>query len=279
MPAIDNSIREIRGLDRRALPDGLRGLVDDWPLARASAASSQQAIDHLRRYARGAEVATLLGSSEVRSRLFYNSDVDGIDFRTEQPHLGAVLNAVQQQLKGTDPATAYLGSTTVRTFFPGLDAVHRVELGDRNPLHSLWIGNRTRIPAHQDLPDNLACVAAGCRRVTLLPPDQSANLYIGPLDSTPAAQAISLVDFAAPDLQRFPRFADAMRHAQVAVLEPGDALYVPSLWWHCVEALDTFNVLLNYWWRQSPDHMDKPANALPPAVLAARDLPLRERAA
>ena len=28
----------------------------------------------------------------------------------------------------------------------------------RDPLASIWIGNRTRIAAHQDLPDNLACV-------------------------------------------------------------------------------------------------------------------------
>ena len=77
------------------------------------------------------------------------------------------------------------------------------------PLASIWIGNRTRIPAHQDLPDNLACVVAGRRRVTLFPPQQLSNLYIGPLDFNPAGQAISLVDFDAPDYDRFPKFAEA----------------------------------------------------------------------
>src|SRR3546814_18893261 len=108
-------------------------------------------------------------------------------------------------------------------------------LGDRDPLASVWIGNRSRIPAHQDLPDNLACVAVGRRRVTLFPPDQLANLYIGPLDFTPAGQAISLVDFAAPDLARFPRFAEALRHAQVAELGPGDAVFIPRMWWRTEE--------------------------------------------
>ena len=37
-------------------------------------------------------------------------------------------------------------------------------------LASLWLGNRTRIAAHYDLPDNLAVVAAGRRRFTVFPP-------------------------------------------------------------------------------------------------------------
>jgi Cupin-like domain len=103
------------------------------------------------------------------------------------------------------------------------------------------------------------------------------NLYIGPLDLTPAGQAISLVDFAQPDLQRFPKFAEAMANASVAELEPGDALFIPSLWWHHVEALDSFNVLINYWWRQSPAHMDSPMNALMLALMSVRDLPPSQR--
>ncbi|MEO9078438.1 MAG: cupin-like domain-containing protein [Rhodanobacter sp.] len=288
MPTIDKPIREITGLQWRALPDELlrggeplvlRGLVADWPLVQAGRSSPQQGIDYLRRFARDIEVAAMLGPPEIRGRLFYNDDMSGLNFHTARPRLGVLLDALQQQLDEAHPAMIYLGSTTVETFFPGLHDDHRVELGDRDPLYSIWIGNRTRVPAHQDVPDNLACVAAGRRRFTLFPPDQLANLYIGPLDFTPAGQAVSLVDFAAPDLQRFPRFTEALRHAQVAELEPGDALFIPSLWWHHIEALDAFNVLLNYWWRQSPDYMDTPMNALMLAILAIRDLPQRERAA
>ena len=149
------------------------------------------------------------------------------------------------------PPALYVGSTTLDTCLPGFRAAERpAACGAREPLVSMWLGNRTRIAAHYDLPDNLACVVAGRRRFTLFPPDELANLYIGPLDFTPAGQAISLVDFAQPDLERFPRFAaGAGARAQVAELEPGDALFIPSLWWHHVEALDAFNVLVNYWWR------------------------------
>lgn len=286
MLPIDKRVREISGIDWRAVPDDvlrsnepvvLRNLVADWPLVHAGRESAGHAMGYLRRFMRDAEVFAMVGPPEIAGRLFYNDDLSGFNFHAERPRLGAVFNALDANLAEANPPSVYLGSTTVDTFFPGLAAENRVELGDRGALYSIWIGNRTRIAAHQDLPDNLACVAVGRRRFTLFPPGQLANLYIGPMDLTPAGQPISLVDFAAPDLKRFPRFAEAVRHAQVAVLEAGDALFIPSLWWHHIEALDTLNVLLNYWWRQSPDYMDTPMNALMLAILAVRDLPARER--
>jgi hypothetical protein len=288
MLRIDNTVREVVGVDWRAPPEELlrarepvvlRGVVADWPLVRCGKASAEEALAYLRRFMRDAEVIAMVAPPKAGGRFFYNEDIDGFNFHAERPRLGPVLSALRAQLDTADAPALYLGSTTVDTFFPGLAVENHVELGERGALYSIWIGNRTRIAAHQDLPDNLACVAVGRRRFTLFPPDQLANLYIGPLDFTPAGQAISLVDFAAPDFDKFPRFAEALRHAQVAELAAGDALFIPSLWWHHIEALDSFNVLLNYWWRQSPDWMDTPMNALMLAILAVRDLPPGERAA
>jgi hypothetical protein len=88
---------------------------------------------------------------------------------------------------------------------------------------------------------------------------------------------VSLVDITRPDLERFPRYAQALAHAQVVELEPGDAVFVPSMWWHHVESLADFNVLINYWWRQSPDYMDSPIGALMAGLLTMRDLPPAQR--
>jgi len=112
----------------------------------------------------------------------------------------------------------------------------------------LWLGNEVVTPAHFDESHNLACVVSGRRRFTLLPPEQVGNLYIGPLDFAPTPTPISLVSFRAPDFARFPRFHDALAAAQVAELEPGDALYIPSLWWHHVESIGLLNTMVNYWW-------------------------------
>ena len=287
LPVAD-TVREMRGVEAGAIPDEvlrstepvlLKGLVAHWPLVQAGLRSPEQAVAYLRRFARDAQVVAMVGPPEIGGRFFYNHDLSGFNFNSEHPRLGAMLDAMLRHLHDDAPPALYMGSTTVDTFLPGLRAENDVPLGGRQPLFSVWVGNRTRIAAHQDVPDNLACVAAGHRRFTLFPPDQLANLYIGPLDFNPAGQAISLVDLAAPDFERFPRFAEALAHARVVELEPGDAVFIPSLWWHHVEALDSFNVLLNYWWRQSPDYMDSPMNALMLALMTVRDLPPEQRAA
>ncbi len=258
-------------------PRVLRGLVAHWPLAQAAHHSARAAIDYLRGFDNGGAVVAQIAPPDVGGRFFYNAGMDGFNFKSVRVPMGVALATLDKYLDQPDTPALYVGSTTIDTYLPGLRAANPLDFAPIEPLASIWIGNRTRIAAHQDLPDNIACVAAGRRRFTIFPPEQVANLYIGPLDFNPAGQAISLVDFAAADLQRFPRFAEAMAHAQVAELEPGDALLLPSMWWHHIEALEPFNVLVNYWWRQSPEWMDTPMNALMLAILSVRDLPPEQR--
>jgi hypothetical protein len=282
------NIRELTGIDSRAVPDSvlqsteplvLRGLVSHWPLVRAARESAQTASDYLRGFYRDATVGAMLGGPEIEGRFFYNEDLSGFNFKPVKIRLDAVLDEIARHTASEHPPSIYVGSTTIDAALPGLRANNDVDLGTRNALASIWIGNRTRIAAHHDLPDNLACVAAGHRRFTLFPPEQLENLYVGPLDLTPAGQAISLVDFARPDYRRFPRFGEALKAARVAELGPGDAIFIPSMWWHHIEALDAFNVLVNYWWRQSPAYMDSPVSALMLAIMTVRELPPAQRAA
>ncbi len=281
-------IREIAGLRPTDLgaeilastePLLLRGLVRDWPMVQAGLQSAQAADAYLRRFYRDATVNAMLGAPEIEGRFGYNDDLSGFNFYPVRIRLDTVLGELEKHAASALSPTIYVGSTSIEGALPGFRAENDVDLKGREALASIWIGNRTVIAAHYDLPDNLACVAVGRRRFTLFPPGQQHNLYVGPLDFTPAGQAISLVDFAKPDLARFPRFAQAMEHAQVAEMEPGDALFIPSMWWHHVEALDRFNVLVNYWWRQSPEWMDTPMNALMHALLSVRDLPPAQRQA
>lgn len=212
MPAEPRPIPEVHGLDplqldpallRSTTPLVLRGLVRDWPLARAGAQSAQAAAQYLRRFDRGEAVVAQVGPPEIAGRFFYNADMSGFNFRPERVPLAVVLETLLRDLEVAQPPAIYVGSTTLDTYLPGLRADNPITLPQAEPLASIWIGNRTRIAAHQDLPDNLACVVAGRRRFTLFPPEQLANLYIGPLDLTPAGQPVSLVDITAPDLERF----------------------------------------------------------------------------
>ena len=260
-------------------PVVLRGVAAHWPLVQAARQSSRAGMDYLRGFARDAPVTAMVAPPGQGGRFFYNEDLSGFNFRQDRVPLPAVLDTLARYLDDPAPPAIYLGSTTVDTFLPGLRAHNDLPLDVADPIFSAWVGNRSRIAAHYDVPDNIACVAAGRRRFTLFPPEQLPNLYVGPLDLTPAGQAISLVDLHAPDLERFPRFADAMAQARVAELAPGDALFIPGLWWHSVEALEPFNVLLNYWWRGQPAYMDTPMNALVLAIMSIRDLPPAQRQA
>jgi len=87
------------------------------------------------------------------------------------------------------------------------------------------------------------------------------------------------VDLTDPDTERYPRVEQALQAAQVVELEPGDLLVYPSMWWHQVEALDEFNVMVNYWWNATPNYIDSPLYLLMHAILSVRDRPPHEKEA
>jgi hypothetical protein len=288
MLTIEKSTWEITGLHPDEVPDEvlnsnepllLKGMVAQWPVVHAARESAQSADQYLRRFYQNATVGAFFGTPDTGGRVFYNKDMTGFNFQRVMLKLDEILDKIQQHSYDDRPPAFYVGSTTVDTCLPGFRADNDIEFGDIDPLASIWLGNRTRVAAHYDVPDNIACCAVGRRRFTLFPPSEVDNLYPGPLDFTPAGQVISLVDFQRPDYDKHPRFRDALKNAQVAEMEPGDALFIPSMWWHHVEGLSSFNVLINYWWRQSPPYMDTPVNVLNHALLTLRDLPQAQRQA
>ena len=257
-------------------PFVVRGLVADWPLVRAGLRSGQAARDYIAAHARDVPFTVSVGLPEGGGRLFYD-DAMAMNFRTMRGKLPEIFARIADTESQPDGRAIYLASIDLHEFFTGLHEANHVDLGERAPLASIWMGTPTRIAAHNDLPDNLACVAVGQRRFTLFPRDQFRNLYLGPVDNTPAGRAVSLVDFHQPDLVRFPLFREALAHAQVAELGPGDALHIPAMWWHHVEGLAPFNVLVNYWWRATPRWLGAPQDALNHAMLAIRDLPADQK--
>ena len=258
-------------------PFVLRGLAAGWPLVEAGKRSARDARAYLLEHARDRPFKVSIGPPGHDGRLFYDDDM-AMNFRVGTGKLADIFGGIDTAEERGEARTVYLASIDIPSHFDGLDEANRVELGDRDPLKSIWIGTRTRIAAHNDFPDNLACCAAGRRRFTLFPPHQFRNLYLGPIDHTPAGRAVSMVDFDAPDLAAHPRFIDAMAEAQTVELEPGDAIFIPSMWWHHVEGLADFNILVNYWWRRTPAWLGQPQAALNHAILAIRDLPPEDKA-
>lgn len=260
----------LRGADR---PFIVRGLVSDWPLVAAGRTSAHAARAYLLRHRRDLPFTVTVGQPGSGGRLFYDEAATAMNFRAMRAKLPEIFAKIDATEGEPNAPAIYLASIDVQGFFDGLHEANHVDLGDREPLASIWIGTRTRIAAHNDVPHNLACVAVGRRRFTIFPREQFRNLYLGPVDNTPAGRAVSMVDFHQPDFAIHPRFHEALAHAQVAELEAGDALYIPALWWHHVEGLDAFNVLVNYWWRDAPRWLGAPGDAMTHAMLAIRDLP------
>ena len=258
-----------------------RGAGKDLPIVQAATRSVEAASQLLLSFYSDRPVTVYRADRETRGRFHYTAALDGFNFSGAREELPAVLDELQ---RGSEQAI-YVGSTDLDLFFPGIrkenDAgVTGAEGPDGAPVvASLWMGNRTITAAHYDHSNNCALCAAGRRRFTLFPPDQIANLYPGPLEPTPGGQVVSMVDFGAPDLGRYPRFAHAMETAVSAILEPGDIIVYPAMWWHQVEALEDFNILLNWWWNAVPDYVDTPQTTLLHALLSLRQRPAHERKA
>lgn len=272
-----STLAEVRALAANNRPFVVRGLVETWPLVQHGLQSGRAARDYLQSKARPTKFIASVGPPDQRGRLFYRDDMS-MNVRMGKAELPSIFQQIDAAEGMEDQPIIYMSSVNMKLFFDGLHEENHLDFGDQNVLESIWIGTRTRVAAHNDFPSNIACVAVGKRRFTLFPPDQFRNLYIGPVDNTPAGRAVSMVDFHEPDFDRFPKFEQALDHALSATLDPGDAIFIPSMWWHHVEGLSPFNVLVNYWWRETPSYLGGPQNALNHAMMAIRELPEHERA-
>lgn len=265
---------------QRDTPVVLRGLVKHWPAVADGLGDFTAIENYLRRFWIDRPVTAYVAPPAARGRFGYNEAFNGFNFQAGSAPLSDVIARLKEQLSvdQTRANAIYVGSTPVDQWLPGFRAENPLTVpGD--PLVNFWLGNRTIVSAHFDFPSNVACVLYGQRRFTLFPPDQVGNLYVGPIDRTPSGQSISLVDFDNPDFDAYPKFSTALEHAVTVVLEPGDAIFVPSMWWHQVKALSDCNMLVNYWWLENPDYLGSPLSALLHAVMSVRPLrPAQKRA-
>lgn len=265
------------GIAAAGMPAVLKGLVSDWPLVRKGLESAAAAADYLQVLNAGTQVEYLAGDPQIRGRFSYNGNMTGENFSRRRAKFADVLRLMLGSADQAEPPALSIQALSIAKHLPELEIHNSLGLPPPGTHPTIWIGNTSTVAAHYDCKDNIACVAAGRRRFVLFPPEQLENLYVGPLHSTPQGVPISLVDIASPDLTRFPKYAQAYAAAWTAELEPGDAIYIPYMWWHGVQALAPFNILVNYWWNGLPRSDGPPYTSLMHAILAIATLPAERR--
>ena len=284
-------ILELSGLDAAAIrrdvlsekrPVVLRGMVRDWPAVKQALDSPAALVRYLSRFDCGKAVDALLTAPEIDGQLFYNADMTGFNFLRNRLPLATVAEQVLRYAQFPKSPAVAAQSALIRDCLPGFAEENRLGIVDANVLPRIWLGNQITTPTHVDEWNNVGCVVAGRRRFTLFPPEQITNLYIGPLDFAPTGAPMSLVSLRNPDFARYPKFREALAAAHVAEVGPGDAVFIPPLWWHHVESLERFNVLVNYWWHDKVGDgalADSAFEVLLHGILSIRALPPATRRA
>jgi hypothetical protein len=269
-------LREIAGPCR---PVVLRGLVRDWPIVRAGTQSPQAFRDYVARFDARHQAEAFFGDPKIEGKYYYAEDLKGFNFERRQMPLLNALDAMLFHIDQPQSPTVYFGSIPANDYLPGFARDNALAFLNPAIAPRIWLGNASNVSAHYDTLDNIACVVAGERRFTLYAPELIGRLYVGPIDNTMAGQPVSLAASSPRDDEKYPLFREIADKALVADLEAGDALYLPKLWWHKVEARAPFNGLVNYWWDAFSAGPDAPYVSMMLAMIAIAERPPKEREA
>lgn len=250
-------------------PVVFKNFASDWEIVKKSQQSLLEVASYLKRFEQNQPLNLVTLPESTVGRMFYTEDLSAMNFSVAKATLSA---SIERMLEQNRDSRFCLQSLNIKQNLPTLVSQLPNKLLPRTQPF-LWVGNNVTVAPHFDEANNIAVVAAGKRRFTLFPPEQVKHLYIGPLDFSPAGQPISLVNLRAPDLAQFPLYAKAHAEALSVELEAGDAIYIPTPWWHHVESLSSFNVLVNYWWSESVVSSQLPFPMLIHTLQALKNMP------
>jgi len=205
----------VKDYKNTSTPIVLTELMSDWP------ATHKWNVDYLKQVA-GDQVVPVYSSKPAQGK--------------QHQH------AAEKQM----PLSAYLellenGENDLRMFFYNilenvpalLEDFDYPSLGMKffKRLPVLFVGGKgAKVQMHYDidLANLVLCHFGGPKRVLLIPPEQTEFMYKVPFSFS----ALHSVDFGSPDFDQHPALAKL--DGYVAELKHGDALFIPSGYWHYI---------------------------------------------
>ncbi|XP_077996934.1 tRNA wybutosine-synthesizing protein 5-like [Glandiceps talaboti] len=128
----------------------------------------------------------------------------------------------------------------------------------------------TQLWTHYDVMDNALIQVSGHKRAVLFSPREATNLYL-------VGDKSQVLDIDNPDLDKYPNFANVTWYE--SMLQPGDVLFIPAMWFHNVISLE-FGIAVNVFWKHLAascyDNKDLYGNKDPTA--ASRAMQILDRA-
>ncbi|HYD47909.1 MAG TPA: cupin-like domain-containing protein [Terriglobales bacterium] len=224
------SLAEFFAWKRRRQPLLIDGLSDDWPARRLwTLEQLKQRFGERRMAAIGTEDGSLQANPDSGLPFTVLSFADYIDQLSQgqrpEHYLAAPPDSWLPEMRDDYVVPEYCRDAAWRNSRFWLSAA-----GMATPLH-------------RDVAENFFFQILGRKRFRLYPPVATPWLYSHPFGS--ALPNFSRFDPDNPDFERFP----LARQARPITVElgPGDALYLPSRWWHQVRSLEV-SASINFWW-------------------------------
>lgn len=245
-PTRDEFLQRVARAD---VPFKVTGAIDHWMLVRTLGmlANPIDQLDYLSCLLKKSVRFTVLPPEKKGAFRLGDDLKPTFSFRSKKAPFSVFADEVKACLFDPNRGTLYLQSQPIESFAAQLGALDLFEGFEPLSAPRFWIGSgRQKLGLHNDGFNNIIAVFAGRKRVVLAPPEELPNLYPAPFDRRMGNVFSSLVDVYSPNFEKFSRFRSAAKSIRIAVLEPGEFLYMPPLWWHAVES-DTFNVGINCW--------------------------------
>ena len=184
-------------------------------------------------------LSTEFGDKEIEVQ--YGRDQDALFERNSGKHKKKMrMHEFADLIKsGESSNNYYMTANNTKNSFSTLESLFE-DVGDfgkgyrqKDTIQSgnfLWFGPKgTFTPLHHDLTNNMLVQIYGRKKVTLIPALQVSSLYND-------KGVYSATDFPDIDMKKHPLMENAT--PMEIIIEPGDALFIPIGWWHCVESLD-----------------------------------------